>query len=1056
MLRQADLSTQYASPLAEPQEPERVSGDAVAAERTSPFYKYTLRLELCFAVEPIGKDEFRLVASFPAAAHSLLTLIAPAPDADISSVKGAVAATPNSLSATTTELKLHGLGKGGARTELVWQQRDAVDEVAYHVENALIEVTLAARETTYDATLPVRAFGGESNVFYVRLPDDSVLESESVAATGASAVMFSVKSANQITFEEIPEALKLGLAPEESSQDAFAEIQLEQASTSIVLKLRARARTTVEEASQEADASGNTPARLLAGFDVLGAQKQNGQVKITRGEGLDFDVTPSYGASRDPDALNAEGQESYSYYTQPFLLKAQAFRRQAIVNVKPEYQATTRLDGIELRARFKYSIYGMKASEVRLRLHDWKFKSDDANETLDLKRSYLNESSGEHVFPLKTPSDGAVVFELTFFREPTLDAEGALTFALPTPIADWVEPSALIVTPDNNVALSVLKERCVGLEQKSARSFSLELPQPTSTQTPLYFQARQLLSSGEDKDQDAIFCATLSKLEQEIDVTCATEASFSERGEFRVRQAFTYSVKNEALEEIAIQIPDALLKAKAAKGEDKEKKDPAAEDASAAPVLNVRYMVDGKAALATKREEPDDLGDERDIYVISLADQPKIGACVVDVQYEYQSQSLEAGSTNNRIDLFLIQPLETDGLRSNTLRITAQDPVSLAYNTIEDAPGAEEKNGKSSPKRFWRHVESGYSDDGVSWYMQFQSTMPETFIRFSGSLASEKQGAPIAERAWIQTWYSNAARFDSAFFRMRCEKSFLTVRLPDAVRQDRVAVSIDGKPFEYVSDPERGLFVDKTTLRIPVAEELRGKEFMLELSYITANKDLNAYQTNGRCVAQLPTFDKQTWVRRAYWQVIVPNDRHIVRPPRNWSPEYIVKRSGKMGFYSRVASLDTGELYEWIGVEKANRPDPAVQEANVYLYSSFSYSGLEDPSDGEIRPAVLSFYIAARSGLVLFGSGVALAIGLGLLYFPTVRSPSVLFILSVAALTASAYQPTLALIFLQTTVFGILLTLVTAIIAKIFGRRVKSAEGTKRMSEVARGNSEVA
>ena len=105
--------------------------------------------------------------------------------------------------------------------------------------------------------------------------------------------------------------------------------------------------------------------------------------------------------------------------------------------------------------------------------------------------------------------------------------------------------------------------------------------------------------------------------------------------------------------------------------------------------------------------------------------------------------------------------------------------------------------------------------------------------------------------------------------------------------------------------------------------------------------------------------------------------------------------------------------------------------------------------------AVLSFYIAARSGLVLFGSGVALAIGLPL-YFPTVRSPSVLFILSVAALTASAYQPTLALIFLQTTVFGILLTLVTAIIAKIFGRRVKSAEGTKRMSEVARGNSEVA
>ncbi|MBQ9812262.1 MAG: hypothetical protein IJM54_03015 [Thermoguttaceae bacterium] len=1064
-LRLAGFSEAYASELLDPQEDERVVAENAGAERpVQQFHKYTLRLELCFCVEPIGKDEYRLLASFPPSAHSLLTLEAPSPDARISSVKGAVAAPPNAMSETTTELKLHGLGKGGERAELVWRQRVSSEDVVYQVENASIDVTLVARETTYDAALPIRVFGGESNEFYVRLPDGANLEVDSVSAVGAGSALFSVKSAREVALEEVPESLKAGLLQDESARGAFAKIQLEQSSTSVVLKLRARAFATAEEAAQEADASGATPARLLAGFGVLGAQKQNGQVKISCAEGLDFDVTPYYGASRDSDALNADERESYSFYTQPFLLKAQAFRRQAIVNVKPEYQATALLDGVELRARFKYSIYGMKATEVRLRLHDWKFRSDDANETLDLRRAYFNESSGEHVFPLKTPSDGVVVFELTFFREASLDKDGTTSLTLPTPVADWVEPSALVVTPYNNVALNVLKDRCVGLEQKSARSFSLELEQPKSTQESLYFQTNQIISNADDEQKDATLCATISKLEQEVDITCATEAVFSERGEFSVRQTFAYDVKNEPLEEIAIQAPRALLKAKATKTEAKEKKNDEkevkADDKNPATGANVKFTVDGKAAIATLREN--EAGEDDALtYVVSLSDQPRIGSFVVVVQYDYQSQSLEAGSTNNRIDLYLTQPYDADQLRLNTLRVSAKDTVYLTSNAVDEEEigaqeDAENASGKTSVKRFWRQTEGGYLEDGSSWYMVFQSSMPETFIRFSGGLTSEKQGAPIVERAWVQTWFSNAARYDDAFYRVRCEKSALTVRLPDGTRRDRVAVSLNDKPFTNVSDPERGLFVGENTLRVPIPEELRSREFVLELSYMTSNKDLNAYTSNGRCYAQLPTFDSQTWVRRAYWQTIVPNTRHIVAPPKNWSSEYVVRRESRLGFFKRVASAKTDELYDWIGVEKKDRPDPYEQDANVYLFSSFNYNGTADESnDSEIKPVVSSFYLATRAALVLFGSGVALAIGLGLLYFPGVRSPLALFVLSLVSLTFSAFQPTLALIFLQTTALGIVLTLATTIIAAVFGRRLGRAENApKRANDAPRVNSE--
>ncbi len=1060
----AESSAFYASSVLEPQESSRGLDDAVSDRPLPQFQQYKLRLELCFCVDPIGRDEYRLSMSFPPSVSSLLTLDVPTGEARVSSVKGAAVAALNEASDSTTQFKLHGLGKGGERCSFVWRRRVSNEEVVYQVENALIDVALGARETIYDASLPIRAFGGDSREFYVRLPDGATLDVDSVLAVGAGSALFSVKDPREVSFADVPERLKAGLVDEESANSKFAIVQLEQPTSSVVVKLRARAITTAEEAALEADATEKTPPRLLSGFGVLGAQKQNGQVMISCAEGLDFDVSPSYGASRDADVSNAEDRESYSFYAQPFLLKAQAFRRQATVNVKPEYQATVRLDGIALHARFKYSIYGMKATELRLRLHGWKFRSDDANEILDLRRAYANESSGEHVFPLRTPSDGVVVFDLYFFLETSPDEEGAFSATLPTPTADWVEQSALVVTPVNNAALTVLKERCFGLEQRSARSFSLELEQPKSTQEASYFQVNQIVSNPSDARKDATLCATVSKLEQKVDVTCVTEAFFSERGEFSARQTFGYDVANEPLEEILIQAPRALVKAKTIKNESKEKKEDEKEtktdDKNSVADANVKFTVDGKPALATLREDIDDADSDSFVYAISLSEQPRIGSFVVGVQYDYQSQSLEVGATNNRIDLYLTQPYDSDQLRSNTLRVSAKDSVYLtrvATGGEDDAASddAASAPGKRAARGFWRQTEGGYLEDGTSWYMLFQSTMPETFIRFAGGLTSEKQGAPVVERAWIQTWYSNAARYDDAFYRARCEKSALTVRLPDGTLRDRVAVLLNDKPFDAVSDPERGLFVDENTLRVPIPEELRSKEFTLELSYMTSNKGLNAYRPNGRCFAQLPTFDGQTWVRRAYWQVIVPNSRHIVSPPKNWSSEYVVKRDDNFGFFRRVASTNSDELYEWIGVEKKERPDPSEQDANAYLFSSFNYNGADESNGSEIRPIVSSFYLATRSALILFGSGVTLAIGLGLLYFPGVRSPLVLFLISLVALAFSAFQPTLALIFLPTTVLGIVLTLATAIVAVAFGRRFgRSSNSPKRANESPRVNSE--
>lgn len=984
--------------------------------------QYTLTLQLCFAVETLGLDEQRLVATFPPSVNSQLLLAAPMQDAKFKSVKGAIQGAATPMDESTTNLTLHGLGRGAETTDVVWRKSKSAAEqnvVVYQVEDATIDVRLDARETVCEATLPIRVFGGETDAFKIRLPARASLVKDEIFATDADGAAFGIR--DLVVLTDDASTTNADATDVEAARPQTLEIQLAQKTNSAILKIKTR--TPAPENAPTAEAA----VREISGFEVEGAQKQRGRVKISKTEGLDFSVAPLFGARVDVEnaASLEEGEEIYLFSAQPFALNAQPFVRRVVVNVKPEYQVVVGEKTATLRAKFQYSIYGAKVSEFKVNLRDWEFAGLASDGLVDVLNIEFNETTGETTFPLITPTDGVVEFELNAGRELGAAEDGSFAFSFPTPSASWLEPSTVVVAPVDAVDLTPTLESCVDLTPKPLRALAPTLELPQLQQAPLVYQTRR--RGDASNDAPPLFAARAKKQEQKIEIEAKTDVYIGENGSQRVEQRFVYRVEREPLDSISL----------------------ASHALGGKTAPNLKIFVDGKA-VPPQNLTVENVDENQTRRVVSLADAPKIGSCVVSLQYEGETLEFDANSTR-RVSVNLAQP-EDGALLSNELTLYAPPSVALEY--VEN------------PKRFWRLEESGRSADGRSTFQRFSSATQEFGATFGGSLnAKDNFGSVIVDRAWLQTWLSNDARVDRVAYRLSGRRDRLAIRLPNGVRQDRVAVSLDGVPFANVADAKNGLFADAQTLVVPIAESARDREYVLEISYVVqpsatdaASSVASSRPNANRLEVQFPRFvrlpnddasdasngdsnnaasrdltDDSVWVRRAYWQILTPFNRHVAVDPSDWTPEYVLRRDGFLGSYRRVASTSQTELCDWIGISER---EPIPLEVNSYLFSGFG------------QPERSRLYVLDRALLILLGGGAALATGLGLLYIPFLRSRTAIFLFALTTTALVALRPYLAFLFLQTTVFGVALTLGAALLAKFFGR--KDAKTQKIVAGVAR------
>ena len=1009
---------------------------------------YELELELCFPVERVGysdSDEdaqWSFAASFPPSLHSQLTLEIPTSDVTISAVKGASADAPTTMSESSSELKLRGLGRAGERVEFSWHpdrrratgSREETKTVC-QVEDASIVAELDTRGVNFDATLPVRVFGGDSDVFLVELPPDATLTPESVSASGSNGVLYETIAAREIPSDETQGRL----------QGNVVEIRLAQRVSVATLRLKATA--VAQEPEQGVNA--RRPVRALAGFSVVGAQKQFGQLKVTRAQDSDFDVTPIYGASSVLDSSVPDGSEIYSFFSQPFLVLAEAFERETVVDARPEYLMRVGNEELRLRARFQFSVYGSKLRELKLRRNGWRLaKILDAQNVVNQEGVIPSNDRGEAVFPLANPSDGEIVLEVELVHdvERIDDASARCQIALPFPIAARVEPGSVVVLPDADAELAPGSVALSGLSRKTARAFSLKLEIPADARkTPTYYQTA-LAASG---DPDPTFVATIRRLSQEIWVEAKTDAILDEKGAFRVNETLEYRVENEPVETFAFQGSARLFDAIRDRG--------------------VKCFVDGRpqnlildapnpiangagSAVADPNQPPKPLDFET--CRVKL-DAPKIGECVVLLQYDLDPIDMREGLTNQvRVELF--QPLKNENdmpFVSNVLTISAPVGLGLSYAGTGRLSKSAEGEGDGDPfQTLWEVEPRRYSDDGKTESIRCTSLAAEYNARFSAALDTRGQALVAVDRAWIQSWFSKNSRLDRVVWKMECRRDYVDVKLPERCASDRVAVSVNGERLPLGGDARKGVLFHDHAVRIPLEQyRQKGGDVVLEICYVLPSEQ----DSRGKLVVDFPDFTVDSvWIRRIYWQTIFGRKDVVIVDPKEWTPEFVVKRGVGIGslFYNRFPTMSQEELCDWCG---AAAREPIPQEANVYLYSRFCQT--PTPFDGAalqpgMKPARTEptlkrarLYVASRSVLVLTGSALALILGLAILYLQSFSARvafimrGALLLICLIAVVCASLRPLLALLFLQTSVAGIVVTLLAALLNVWVVRAEKNA-----------------
>jgi hypothetical protein len=284
----------------------------------------------------------------------------------------------------------------------------------------------------------------------------------------------------------------------------------------------------------------------------------------------------------------------------------------------------------------------------------------------------------------------------------------------------------------------------------------------------------------------------------------------------------------------------------------------------------------------------------------------------------------------------------------------------------------------------------------------------------------------IIDRAWIQSWFTSSARQDRAAYQLITDRKDLEVIFPIGAAANQAVVWIDGSRVE-------GRLIADDRLLIPLPGRGEGRRFAVELRYHFPD----ARPPRGSMQLAFPQIGGGAWTRRMYWQLILPADEHLISNPSGFVSEFTWGWRGY--FWGRQPLLDQSQLESWVGVgARAALPE----HVNIYLFSSL----------GCIEQAEI--VTAGRTWIVLLASGVALVVGLLLIYVPTSRHPATLLIVGIILSIAGLIVPEPTLLLLQAASLGLVLTLLAGLLERSAARRLRRTSVRKESSSerVERGS----
>lgn len=246
-------------------------------------------------------------------------------------------------------------------------------------------------------------------------------------------------------------------------------------------------------------------------------------------------------------------------------------------------------------------------------------------------------------------------------------------------------------------------------------------------------------------------------------------------------------------------------------------------------------------------------------------------------------------------------------------------------------------------------------------------------------------GGAFIDKLWIQSWIEGPWRNDRAVFCVSSPSDTLFVHLPSGAPTADAQVYVDGVRASLRITPEGQLAVS-----LPSGDS--NADNIVELNYRVAV----AADGWGRIALEPPRFEEPLWVRRTYWQLVLPDSQHLLTASGTFSPELKWTWNG-MG-WSRAPLAEQLELEDWVGASHAAAMPTG---SNRYLFSTLG------------NPQLLETGTASRGALVFLIGGSVLVVSLLVYYVPAVRHLGVVMSFVAIVLAGAWLQPDLAFIALQ-------------------------------------------
>ena len=259
-----------------------------------------------------------------------------------------------------------------------------------------------------------------------------------------------------------------------------------------------------------------------------------------------------------------------------------------------------------------------------------------------------------------------------------------------------------------------------------------------------------------------------------------------------------------------------------------------------------------------------------------------------------------------------------------------------------------------------------------------------------------------------------------AQYRIAGDAADLTLFIPDGIEVE--GLWWGSRPMAP-GDEVRELNASPRTMQLTPRDAAADKEQLLTVNFRSKAASPLGWSDMQRFDS--PHFPADVWVEQTAWDVVLPYDQHLFTRPRGFTPQWQWQRD--LVFWSRMPRGPFADLDQWIVAVDGPPARDDLSLGNSYVFSRF----------GPVTE--IAFSSMSRSLVVLFGAGLALAVGFLLLRIPAARNVLTLLVAVFLVALIQMWQRVPVQLLLQPAIFGFLLAVGAALIEKSFKRDVGTA-----------------